>query len=116
VPSRALEITVGQDKACFLLGLSVAPRGFEQKSEFGYWEAAYDSSLRAPMDEGQRAWMLGGYYSRLGQVTESLAWAEKAVELHAINAVNLNIAPEYDQVRDLPGFKKLVRRIGLPER
>jgi serine/threonine-protein kinase len=90
--------------------------GFKEGGESGYWKAAYKSDLHQSMDQGQRAWRLGGYYARLGQPTEALRWAEKAVDLHTISAVNLNITPEYDRVRGLPEFKRIVRRVGLPER
>ena len=68
------------------------------------------------MDESTRAWEMGIFCTRLGKNDEALQWLEKAVKLHYINAVYLNVIPAFDNLRTHPKFQRLVRLIGLPER
>jgi TolB-like protein/DNA-binding winged helix-turn-helix (wHTH) protein len=88
---------------------------FDREGETGYWNAWHQAVLQTQMDESARAWEMGVFYSRLGQADEALPWLEKAVRLHYINAVYLNVTPAFDRLRTNAGFQRLVRLIGLPE-
>jgi len=89
--------------------------GFRREGEIGYWKASHESRLRELKDESARAWEFGSFYARLGQKKQALQSLAKAVDLHYTNAVYLNVSGEFDSLRSLPEFQRLVRRIGLPE-
>jgi len=91
-------------------------RAFDGEGETGYWKAWHQTMLQRPMDEGARAWEMGTFYARLGKNDAALQWLGKAVKLHDINAVYLNVTPAFDNLRADPRFQRLVHLIGLPER
>jgi len=79
----------------------------------GYWQAWYEASRHAPMDEGLRARRLAAYCSRLGRKDEALRWLEKAIELRDSGMVYLNVSPAFASIRQDPGFQKLIRRVAF---
>jgi len=89
---------------------------YRAEGELGYWKALHEIRLRGPLDESARAWESAEYSLRMGRKRECLQFLERAVELHHINVVYLNVEPEFDSIRRLPEFQQLVRRVGLPER
>jgi len=91
-------------------------RAYDREGRIGYWKARHEAILASLRDEGARAWEMGDFYSRLDEHDEALRWLEKAVDLHSINAVYLNVTPAFDALRSEPRFRQLVHRIGLPER
>jgi TolB-like protein/Tfp pilus assembly protein PilF len=54
-------------------------------------------------------------YIGLGDKSEALNWLEKHVSGHAETAAGLAVAPEFDELRDEPRFKAMLKRMNLPE-
>jgi eukaryotic-like serine/threonine-protein kinase len=54
-------------------------------------------------------------YSILGQKDQAFEWLEKAYQQHSIRMSYLKTDDIFDNIRDDPRFKNLVRRVGLPE-
>jgi hypothetical protein len=54
-------------------------------------------------------------YAGLGEKEQALAWGEKAYGERSDHLRSMQSEPIADPVRVDPGFKSLVRRIGLPE-
>ena len=53
-------------------------------------------------------------YLGLGDVEEALAWLERAYRERDVHLLELGVEPKWDEVRDHPRFRELVRAIGLP--
>ena len=53
-------------------------------------------------------------YARLGDEARAMPLLERAFEGRVFEMLFLNVAPDWDLLRDRPGFKALVRRIGIP--
>ncbi len=54
-------------------------------------------------------------YLGLGEIQESLSWLEKAFEERNVGLVWLNVAPEYDTLRDEPRFQEVLKQMNFPE-
>jgi len=52
----------------------------------------------------------------LGSKDEAIAWLNEAYAARSVNLVYLNVDPIFDSLHSDPGFRDLVRRIGLPSR
>ena len=50
----------------------------------------------------------------LGQRDEALSWLERGIEERAFHMQFLKVDPRFDNLRDDPRFKNLVRKVGLP--
>ena len=54
-------------------------------------------------------------YIGLGDKSEALNWLEKHISGHAETASSLAVAPEYDELRNEPRFKDMLKKMNLPE-
>jgi hypothetical protein len=54
-------------------------------------------------------------YNGLGERDNALAWLERGVEMRDPRMVFLRVEPKWDNLRDDPRFKDLVKRMKLPE-
>jgi hypothetical protein len=54
-------------------------------------------------------------YVRLGNNHNAMQWLEKAYADGAVYSIHLHVMPTWDDLRALPQFADLLRRIGLPE-
>ena len=52
-------------------------------------------------------------WSSLGDHAETLKWLERSADLHEFQALNLAVNPAFAEMRSDPGFRALVKRIGL---
>jgi len=52
-------------------------------------------------------------HAGLGNKTEAIEWLEKACEQRAAFITGINVWPNLDSLRDIPGFADVVRRMGL---
>jgi TolB-like protein/Tfp pilus assembly protein PilF len=80
----------------------------------GYVQAVLDYALK---DRKSRtpAFVMAGYYTRLGQKEEAIAWLQKAYEQRDFRMTMLSVDFGFDSLRSDPRFVDLVRKIGLPE-
>ena len=53
-------------------------------------------------------------YTGLGNHARAIYWLGKAFDDRSNNMIFLNVDPEFDNLRSEPGFKSLLRRMGLP--
>lgn len=58
---------------------------------------------------------MAGYYTRLGQKEEAIAWLQKGYEQRDFRMTMLSVDFGFDSIRSDPRFVDLVRKIGLPE-
>ena len=58
-------------------------------------------------------WQIATLYTRAGMKKEALDWFEKAYEVHDPNMPYLNIDPIFDDLRNDPRFKDLIKKTGL---
>jgi hypothetical protein len=56
------------------------------------------------------------YYAALGQREETLAWLERAYQVHTFGMLTVQIQPDFDSLHDDPRFQAIVRGICLPSR
>ncbi len=54
-------------------------------------------------------------YNGLGETEETLAWLERGFEQRDAKMVFLKVEPKWNNLRDEPRFKDLLRRVGLPQ-
>jgi hypothetical protein len=54
-------------------------------------------------------------YALLGQKDQAFIWLEKAVAERTPQLFNLNVDPDYENLRNDPRFVEMVSRIGLPQ-
>jgi len=80
----------------------------------GYVQAVLDYALN---DRNTRTppFVMAGYYTRLGQKDEAIAWLQKGYEQRDFRMTMLSVDFGFDSIRSDPRFVDLVRKIGLPE-
>ncbi len=54
-------------------------------------------------------------YIGLGDKSEALNWLEKQMLSHAENANAYAVSPQFDELRDEPRFKAMLKQMNLPE-
>jgi predicted Zn-dependent protease len=54
-------------------------------------------------------------YAFMGDESNTVKWLERSADLHEWQALNLAVNPAYSPVRGSPGFRALIKRIGLDE-
>ena len=59
--------------------------------------------------------VMAGYYTRLGQKEEAIAWLQKGYEERDFRMTMLAVGFGFDSIRSDPRFVELVRKMGLPE-
>lgn len=83
------------------------------------WNAYVQMNLDQMLVQSQRrplpAFVIGGFYARLGNRNETIRWLEKGYEDRDFRMTLLSVAFEFDSFREDPRFKELLRRVGLPE-
>lgn len=80
----------------------------------GYVQAVLDYALN---DRNTKTppFVMAGYYTRLGQKEEAIAWLQKGYEQRDFRMTMLSVDFGFDPIRSDPRFVDLVRKIGLPE-
>ena len=87
----------------------------------GYTESGYSGALtRVAETLALRSstshvtpWQIGTLYTRAGKHDEALTWLEKAYEARDPNIPYLSVDPIFDDLRDHPRFRELLRRLSL---
>ncbi|MFC2158330.1 protein kinase [Acidobacteriota bacterium] len=87
----------------------------------GYSESGYRGALKRVaevMVERSKSsyvtpWQIGTLYTRAGMRDEALDWLEKAVDEKDANAAYMTVDPIFDDLRDSPRFKSMLRRMNL---
>ena len=79
-----------------------------------YVQAVLDYALN---DRKNRTppFVMAGYYTRLGQKEEAIAWLQKGYDQRDFRMTMLSVDFGFDSLRSDPRFVDLVRKIGLPE-
>jgi len=113
-----------REKYAILSGIDPALIG-KQKAEIveslrkdggrGYWSKALEMTVADNKGKDQPAMDLAGLYSYLGERDEAFKWLEKAYEQRDGNLSWLRVDPVWDNIRDDPRFKDLLKRLNLPE-
>ncbi len=70
--------------------------------------------LESPPNQGDGV-DLASFYARLGNKDKALAWLEKAYEARSEGLTFLKVDARFDNLRDDPRFKDLLKRMNLPE-
>ena len=56
---------------------------------------------------------IASFYARLGELNQALAWLERSYAGRSPRLTQLKVDARYDNLRAEPGFKDLLRRVGL---
>jgi TolB-like protein/Tfp pilus assembly protein PilF len=59
------------------------------------------------------SWQIGTLYTRAGKKDEALEWLEKAYQAHDPNMPYISVDPIFDDFRDDPRFRDLLRKMNL---
>ena len=106
------------DKSAVLSGFP--PEQLARMNE-AYTKAGWKAYVQAVLDNALRErtqtppFVMAGYYLRLGQKEEAIAWLQKAYEQRDFRMTMLSVDVGFDVIRSDPRFVDLVRKIGLPE-
>ena len=103
---------------------SYAARGDHEAGEAltrGFREGGYSMALQraaeALVARSRTAyvpsWQIGTLFTRAGKKDEALEWLEKAYRAHDPNMPYISVDPIFDDLRDDPRFKDLLRRMNL---
>ena len=87
----------------------------------GYQESGYQMALQrvAEMMEARSdttyvtPWQIATLYIRAGKKGKALPWLERAYEEHDVNMPYIGVDPIFDELRDEPRFKELLRKMKL---
>ena len=81
------------------------------------WKAFVQTALDHALKERTQTppFVIAGYYLRLGQKEEALAWLQKGYEQRDFRMTMLSVDFGFDSVRSDPRFVEIVRKVGLPE-
>jgi serine/threonine-protein kinase len=122
---RAYEAKGMYDQAVAQYIKSAALSGFppEQLAKMNevYAKSGWKAFVQATLDHAQRdrtqtpPFVTAGYYLRLGQKDEAIAWLQKAYEQRDFRMTMLSVDFGFDSIRSDPRFVELVRKVGLPE-
>lgn len=90
--------------------------------ELGYDEGGYQGALHRVAEtlvarsrtSYVTPWQIATLYTRAGKTKEALEWLEKAYDTHDPNMPYLSVDPIFNDVRNEPAFKDLLRRMKLP--
>jgi eukaryotic-like serine/threonine-protein kinase len=87
-----------------------------------YKRAGFDAALQKMIQIDKESstqnydlYEVASFYSLLGDKDQAFVWLGKAVDARSNFVTPLNVDPTWDNIRSDPRFKKLVRRIGLPQ-
>ena len=89
----------------------------------GYEEGGYQEAMKRAADAWAALsnatyvapWEIANLYSIAGESSLALDWLERGFEEKDPNMPYLTVFPYYHGLHDLPRFRDLVRRVGLPE-
>ncbi|HEX5889578.1 MAG TPA: protein kinase [Pyrinomonadaceae bacterium] len=123
---RAYEAQGMYDKAVNEYNKSAALTGFPPdqlaKMNDAFATAGWRGFVRAVLDYALNdkntktpPFVMAGYYTRLGQKEEAIAWLQKGYEQRDFRMTMLSVDFGFDSIRSDPRFVDLVRKIGLPE-
>lgn len=81
------------------------------------WKAFVQAALDHALSERTQTppFVIAGYYLRLGQKDEAIAWLQKGYEQRDFRMTMLSVDFGFDSIRSDPRFVELVRKVGLPE-
>ena len=82
------------------------------------WKGYVQAALEQTVLQSKRKtppFVAAGFYARLGDKEETLAWLQKGYEERDFRMTLLSVSFEFDSFRSDPRFVELVRRMGLPE-
>ena len=122
---RAYEARGMYDQAVSEYNISAKLSGFPPhelaKMNEAYAKSGWKAYVQAVLDYAQRgrsntpAFVFAGYYLRLGQKDEAIAYLQKAYEQRDFRMTMLSVDFGFDSIRSDPRFVDLVRKVGLPE-
>ena len=124
--ARAYEAQGMYDKAVGEYNKSAALSGFPPdqlaKMNEAYAKSGWKAFVQAVLDYALHdrktktsPFVMAGYYTRLGQKEEAIAWLQKGYEQRDFRMIMLSVDFGFDSLRSDPRFVELVRKIGLPE-
>jgi TolB-like protein/DNA-binding winged helix-turn-helix (wHTH) protein/Tfp pilus assembly protein PilF len=104
---------VGGDKAYLRLKDAYAARGAT-----GYWRESLAIALQGHKPGAHYGTdIIAALYARLGKPDKAIDWLEEGYAVHDPYLFFwISVLPEYDSLRSLPRFQKLLRALDLPAR
>jgi len=103
----------GADDLADALPAKYKSSGFEATRQFAVRE-----QIKLLLEASKTAYIaptaLAANYSLLNEKDQAFEWLEKAAAEHSPDLVDLNLDPDYQNLRSDKRFQDLIRRIGLP--
>ena len=93
--------------------LAAMNEAYKKSGWKAYVQVAMEETLRRGSQPG--AYVIAGFYARLGKKEEALEWLQKGYEERDFRMRYLSVHYEYDTLRSDPRFAALVRKMGLPQ-
>jgi adenylate cyclase len=102
---------IRKDSAC----ISALKQGYRE----GGYQLALQRNAEALIAESKTKyvtpWQVATLYTRAGMKEEALNWLEKAYEEHDSNMPYINADPIFDDIRQDPRFREILRKMKFPE-
>jgi len=86
---------------------------YQTSGKEGYWRWMLDYWIERAKQEYVPRTNFAEIYAYLGDKDQAMRWLEEGYEEREFIMTNLNVAPEWDPLRDDPRFHDLLRRMNL---
>jgi len=86
---------------------------YQTSGKEGYWRWMLDYWTARAKQEYVPSISFAVIYAYLGDKDQAMRWLEEGYKEHKFLMANLNVAPEWDPLRDDPRFQDLLRRMNL---
>jgi tetratricopeptide (TPR) repeat protein len=95
-------------------GLETLERGYEEAGYHGAMLRAAEMMVERSKTTYVTPWQIATLYTRAVKKAEAIEWFEQAYEQHDGNMPYISADPLFDNLRDEPRFKDLLKKMGLP--
>ena len=103
-------LTLGGASEKEVAGLANA---YQTSGKEGYWRWMLDYWTERTKQEYVPPTSFAIIYANLGDKDQAKRWLEEGYKEHECHMTTINVAPEYDPLRDDPRFQDLLRRMNL---
>jgi serine/threonine-protein kinase len=86
---------------------------YQTSGKEGYWRWRLDDWTERAKQEYVLRTSFAVIYAYLGEKDQAMRWLEEGYKEHEFQMTGLNVAPEWDPLRDDPRFQDLLRRMNL---
>ncbi len=88
-------------------------KAYQTSGKEGYWRWMLDYWTEKAKQEYVPPTEFAYFHAHLGEKDQAMRWLEEGYKEHDFVMTSLNVAPEWDPLRDDPRFQDLLRRMNL---